>query len=81
MTTSSTPYFLFGAQRRYPYYWHGGAGGRDGEAVIEWADGDGGFFRALQAHFVQVVFQALGFSHVPAENDVGHAGCGIFMHL
>ena len=27
MTTSSTPYFLFGAQRRYPYYWHGGAGG------------------------------------------------------
>jgi hypothetical protein len=23
----STPYFLFGGQRRYPYAWHGGAGG------------------------------------------------------
>lgn len=25
--SGSTPYFLFGAQRRYPYAWHGGAGG------------------------------------------------------
>lgn len=23
----STPYFIFGAQRRYPFAWHGGAGG------------------------------------------------------
>jgi hypothetical protein len=23
----STPYYLYGAQRRYPYAWHGGAGG------------------------------------------------------
>lgn len=23
----STPYFQFGAQRRYPFAWHGGAGG------------------------------------------------------
>ena len=24
---TSTPYYLFGAQRRYPFAWHGGAGG------------------------------------------------------
>lgn len=24
---ASSPYYLFGAQRRYPYAWHGGAGG------------------------------------------------------
>lgn len=23
----SSPYYLFGSQRRYPYAWHGGAGG------------------------------------------------------
>jgi hypothetical protein len=23
----SSPYYLFGAERRYPYAWHGGAGG------------------------------------------------------
>ena len=23
----ASPYYLFGAQRRYPYAWHGGAGG------------------------------------------------------
>lgn len=25
--SGSTPYFQFGAQRRYPYAWHGGPGG------------------------------------------------------
>lgn len=34
---SSSPYYLYGAQRRYPYAWHGGPGGvpqslRSGEA-------------------------------------------------
>lgn len=24
---ATSPYYLFGAQRRYPYAWHGGAGG------------------------------------------------------
>lgn len=27
MPSPSSPYYLFGAQRRYPYAWHGGAGG------------------------------------------------------
>lgn len=27
MPSPSSPYYLFGSQRRYPYAWHGGAGG------------------------------------------------------
>jgi hypothetical protein len=27
MPVSSTPYYIFGAQRKYPYAWHGGPGG------------------------------------------------------
>lgn len=27
MPVASTPYYIYGAQRRYPYAWHGGPGG------------------------------------------------------
>jgi len=38
----SSPYFIFGAQRRYPYAWHGGAGGVPNTSLAAESRGLGG---------------------------------------
>jgi hypothetical protein len=73
----STPYFLFGAQRRYPYAWHGGAGGVPQSRVAAESRGMG-IFDMAESGFGQRGHRYGAFKHTQLHDPSDGLGLGDF---